>query len=466
MGLHARHRIDIGAADLAFAAAATVRPADRLGLGEAVERLWSAEGDALACLSARSAFDLVLSSLALPRGGEVLVSAITIPDMARIARSHGLVAVPVDLDPATLAPRADLLERLRTDRTVAVLVAHLFGGRFDMGPAAAFCARHHLPLLEDCAQAFLGPGDTGSPSALASFFSFGPIKTSTALGGGLVLVRDHRLLSRMRELHRAWAVQTRPAFARRVARMSAVAFLQRPLPYRVVAVAASARRRSLDDVIRATARSFPTGEAFRAQPSGPLLALLLRRLETGDCRRLHARAARGEEVADALDAAFELPGRAQPRRSHWLFPVAVDDPAALIARLRHAGFDASRATSALVALPAPQGRPEAEPVAARRMLGRVVFLPVYPELPEDELRRLTMAVCRTRSDCAGSTRRPVISAPKSFVAVDRPKAGAYRTMASPGRPTIRPPMGPATRSEATSRADPASVPRMVAGRGD
>lgn len=172
MGLHARHRIDIALTDLAFAAAATLRPADRPALARVVERLWSEDGDALVCLSARSAFDLVLSALALPDGGEVLLSAVTIPDMVGIIRNHGLVPVPVDVDPDVLAPRADLLERLRTPRTVAVLVAHLFGGRFDPGPVAGFCARHGLPLLEDCAQAFLGRGETGSPSALASFLGF------------------------------------------------------------------------------------------------------------------------------------------------------------------------------------------------------------------------------------------------------------------------------------------------------
>lgn len=408
MGLHARHRIDIGPSDLAFAAAAVLRPGDRPALASAVERLWSPDGGALACLSARSAFDLVLSALDLPRGGEVLMSAVTIPDMAGIVRSHGLVPVPVDLDPASLAPRADLLERLRTDRTAAVLVAHLFGGRFDVEPVAEFCARHRLPLLEDCAQSFIGEGQTGSRPAVASFFSFGPIKTSTALGGGLVRVRDAELLSRMRVVHGAWPVQRRAAFGRRLARIGALTALQRPLPYRLVAVAAGAGGRTLDQVVAGSARSFPGGQAFRRQPSAALLALLLRRLQHGDGGRLEARTARGEEVAQALQGAVGLPGRAQPRRTHWLFPVTVDDPAALVARLRALGFDASRATSALAAVPAPPGRPEAEPVAAHRMLERVVFLPVYPELPARDLRRLLQATMS--SHWATATSRPAATA--------------------------------------------------------
>jgi perosamine synthetase len=404
-----------------------VRPADRDGLASAVERLWSPEGDALACLSARSAFDLVLSALDLPRGGEVLLSAVTVPYIPEIVRGHGLVPVPVDLEPATLAPRADLLERLRTGRTVAVLVAHLFGGRFDVGPVAGFCSRHRLPLLEDCAQSFLGREDTGSPSALASFFSFGPIKTSTALGGGLVRVRSAEVLGRMRALHGAWPVQTRAAFGRRVARMGALAVLQRPLPYRLVAAASGPR---LDEVVGGTARSFRGGQAFRRQPSSPLLALLLRRLSHGDGARLRARAGRGELVARALADAYHVPGRAQDRRTHWLFPITVDDAQALVDRLRDEGFDASRATSALVAVPAPPGRPEADPVAARRMLERIVFLPVYPELPDRALRRLLQTMIS--SHWATATSRPAATATRAGVGAAGPPRSSRAVLPPPG----------------------------------
>ena len=56
------------------------------------------------CLSVRSAWDLLLHVLAWPAGSEVIVSAITHPDMITILRAHGLVPVPVDVDLDTLAP--------------------------------------------------------------------------------------------------------------------------------------------------------------------------------------------------------------------------------------------------------------------------------------------------------------------------------------------------------------------------
>ena len=100
----------------------------------------------------RSAFELLLDALALDEGSEILLSAITHPDMARIVSRHGLVPVPVDLDLETLQPRGELLERAVTERTRALVVAHLFGARVDLDEAIAFSRRHGLLLIEDCAQ--------------------------------------------------------------------------------------------------------------------------------------------------------------------------------------------------------------------------------------------------------------------------------------------------------------------------
>lgn len=430
--LHPRHRIDARGSDVAFAAWACIRAGRRRRLAGRVERAWSPAGDALACLSARSAFDLLLSALDLPSGSEVLVSAVTIPDMAGIVADHGLIPVPVDLDPGTLAPRLDVIDRLVTNRTRAVLVAHLFGGRLDLAPVVERCRQHGLVLIEDCAQSFRGPGDTGSPAADASLFSFGPIKTATAFGGGLVRVRDPDVLSRMRRLHATWPVQTRAAFAGRVARLGALLLVQHPVVYGLVASSARRLGRQLDDLVTGAARSFPDGSRVRRRPSAPLLAVLRRRLTGFDERRLACRAARGEQAARALAPAVEVPGAAQPDRTWWLFPVAVDRPADLVDRLRAAGFDGSPATSALAALPAPAGRQESDPVEARRLLARLVCLPVYPELPEAAFRRLLDVV---GSDPPGVVRSTSHSTSRSYSA-RRPSTGGMPVTGRQSKPWV------------------------------
>ena len=88
------------------------------------------------------------------------------------------------------------------------------------------------------------------------------------------------------------------------------------------------------------------------------------------------------------------PGRHSLERTHWLFPVIVANPEALVADLRWHGLDASQATSSIVAVEAPAGR--SSPVEASLMMSGMVFLPVYPELPSQALDAMAWLV----NDCA------------------------------------------------------------------
>ena len=194
--LHPRHRLDVSVADLAVGLVAALRPGRAERLAERVAMQWAPSGDGITCLSVRSALDLLLTALGLPARDEVLISAITHPDMVRVIRLHGLVPVPVDVDPDTLGPVPRAMEAAMTGRSTAILVAHLFGARVDLDAAVELSRRHDLLLIEDCAQSIRGPTDSGDPWAHVSLFSFGTIKTATALGGALVRVSDVALLPR------------------------------------------------------------------------------------------------------------------------------------------------------------------------------------------------------------------------------------------------------------------------------
>ena len=138
-------------------------------------------------------------------------------------------------------------------------------------------------------------------------------------------------------------------------------------------------------------RAFPGDDLLvkiRRRPATPLLWALARRLERFDAARLRERIRAGEEVAAGLPPTLGHPGAAAQSRTHWVFPVLAEDPVGLVAVLRDAGFDASRVTSGIGPVAAPPDRPELDPVAARHLAASVVFLPVYPELPATERRRL------------------------------------------------------------------------------
>jgi dTDP-4-amino-4,6-dideoxygalactose transaminase len=400
----ARGRFDISWTDLAFGVLRCAWPDEREALQLRVEKLWSDGGDALACYSVRSGFDLLLQSLRLPPGSEVLFSALNVKGMIRVVERLGLVPVPVDLDLDLLAPRADLLERAVTAKSRVLVVAHLFGARIDLGPVLEVARRHALFVVEDCAQAFEGVGDTGHPGADASFFSFGPLKTATALGGALVRVADPELLAQMRQYLAEYPVQARRTYLSRVARFAGLKLVTyRWTSALLLFLLTRITRADLDRQLEVAARrltrekdpSRPSrpSQKLRRRPSAPMLALLERRLRRAPEKRIEARARAGRALLDAIGGALVCPGAGNTRHSFWLFPVLAKDPPALIAALRREGFDAAPLVS-VRAVRTPADRPELEPVVAAEFVSQVVMLPCYAAMGAHALEREAAALRR------------------------------------------------------------------------
>lgn len=370
-----------------------MRPGDAERLRLELERAWSQEGDALACLSVRSGWDLFLTSQNWPRGGEVLMSALTIPDMAGIVRHHGLVPVPLDVGADTLAPSAGAIEAAVTPRTRAVLIAHLFGTHADLTPLIGVARSRNLLFVEDCAQAWTGPESTGHPDADVSMFSFGPIKTATALGGALLRVRNAERLEAMRQRQANFPLQRRRRFFARLCKYAGLKALSGRLPFGLFTTICRWVGVDVTALVGGMVRGFAAAgiERFRHQPSAPLLRLLRHRLTRWSESRLTRRAELGAQLRDRIGDAATIPGDAAGRNDYWVFPILAADPQAVIQRLRMHSFDASRAHSMSVVDP-PEDRPETEPHTARRLLRELVFLPMYPELTERAIDRLAETV--------------------------------------------------------------------------
>jgi dTDP-4-amino-4,6-dideoxygalactose transaminase len=414
-----RKVLDINWLDLGYALGNCLVPRSRAALTTRLERHWIGPEETIACLSVRSGFDLWLSALALPHGSEVLVSAITIPDMVRIIEDHGLVPVPVDIDAEHLAVDLDSLRRAVTPKTRAILVAHLFGTRQPLEAVVDFAQEHGLLLVEDCAQAFVGREFTGHPDADVSMFSFGPIKTATALGGGLLRVRDAKTIAAMRGMLAKQPRQSRWAYARRAIKYAGMKFLSTKPMYAAIFHIWRVLGRDPDQLVNGAVRGFAGPDFFRRirrQPSAPLLALVHRRIARFDRTTIVRRARLGELLLSLLNDSFVSPGFASDEHTYWVFPVLADDSARLISALREAGFDGSSAHSMCVVDP-PADRPAQRAVTAEGILPRIVYLPLYTQLPERELKRMA-AVLQTVVD-----RRQPVGAP-----VERTPAAAL-----PGR---------------------------------
>ena len=399
-----RKRLDIGWTDLLFGLICCLWPGSRERMRRRLERLWSPEGNGLACLSVRSGFDALLSVLDLPRGSEVLVSAITIRDMTRILEEHGLVPVPVDLDMRALAVDPESLARAVTPRSRVILVAHLFGSRMPLEPVLGAAREHRLFVIEDCAQAYCadycGDNYRGHPECDASLFSFGPIKTATALAGGLITFRDRSLRDRVAERQASWPVQGRGRFLTRIGKYSFLKLLSYRPVFSLFYQGCRMAGASHDKIISDSVRGFAGGRAgvferIRQRPPFPLLALLARRLKRCDPSGIEERAALARRAINLLPA-VERPGDRAPWHTHWVFPIQEDEPEMLIPFLWARGFDATRGASSLCVVDPPADRPEMEPSKARRAFSRLLYLPVHPGLRRGDVERLAQAVQENR----------------------------------------------------------------------
>lgn len=168
---------------------------------------------AVALSSGTAAIHLGLRLLGVGPGDEVLVSDMTFVASVNPIRYLGARPAFVDsdreswmMDPALLTEALE--QRARAGRLPrAVVVVHLYGQSADMDSILEACRRHHVPVLEDAAEA-LGTLYKGRPAG--SFgeigaFSFNGNKIITTSGGGMLVARSQEWVDKARY----WSTQAR-----------------------------------------------------------------------------------------------------------------------------------------------------------------------------------------------------------------------------------------------------------------
>ncbi len=393
----ARLRLDISPADLAFGTRQCLASGDRTRLVQNIEGFWGLPDQTLVSYSVRTGFDLLLQALAFPPKSEILFSALNIIGMIRIVQQQGFVPVPVDLDQEHMAPNLELMEKAITPQTRAIVVAHLFGSRVDLGPVCALAKKHQLFVIEDCAQAFDGPSFSGHPEADATLFSFGPLKTSTALGGALCRIRDVGLAKKMLKIQANYPMQSAKAYFKRVVKFGALTLLSKPLLFRFVAKQFLWKQLDTEDAIgdqvRAVTALGSSEKKIRRQPATALCAMLDRRLKGWTESHLDGRTRSGKSLLALLGNSTKFPGLANARHTFWVFPVLTDKPKELIGALRQEGFDGAP-FSPFATVPPPDDRPQLDPVVARKALANTVILPCHEGLPPTALAQEAQIVLR------------------------------------------------------------------------
>jgi dTDP-4-amino-4,6-dideoxygalactose transaminase len=146
----------------------------------------------VALSSGTAALHLGLLALGVQPGDEVITTPNTFLATAEAISYCGAQPVLVDIDSATANIDASLIERAVTRRTRAIIPVHLYGRPADMDSIRSIAARHDLRVLEDAAQAHGARYRSAMVGSLghAAAFSFYPTKNLGAYGEGGALTTD------------------------------------------------------------------------------------------------------------------------------------------------------------------------------------------------------------------------------------------------------------------------------------
>ncbi len=162
---------------------------------------------AWACASGSAAVHVAVAAIDPEPGDEIVTTAIT--DMGALAPILYQGAIPVfaDVDPRTCNVTAQAIRARLSPRTRAILVTHLFGNPCEMRDIVSLARERGLPLIEDCAQAFLARSEgrrVGTLGAIAGF-SLQQGKHITTGEGGIVVTSDPGLSRRaFLFINKAW----------------------------------------------------------------------------------------------------------------------------------------------------------------------------------------------------------------------------------------------------------------------
>ena len=162
---------------------------------------------AYACASGTAAIHCAVAAINPEPGDEIITTSIT--DMGGLTPIIYQGAVPVfcDVDPETYNVTARSIEKCISEKTKAIIVTHLFGNPCDMAPIMELAKKHGIPVIEDCAQAFLSTYQEQCVGTIGDIgcFSLQQGKHITTGEGGIVLTNNEAFARHMfLYINKAW----------------------------------------------------------------------------------------------------------------------------------------------------------------------------------------------------------------------------------------------------------------------
>ena len=164
---------------------------------------------AIGVSSGTSALHLILKSLGIGPGDEVITTPFSFVASANCILQVGAQPVFVDIDPQSLNMDPNRVEDAMTSRTRAILGVEVFGNPAHMDDYQRIAAKAEIPLVEDSCEGLggaLAGRNIGAFGRAGAFGFYGNKQITTGEGGAIVTDDD-----RLAELCRSFRNQGRPA---------------------------------------------------------------------------------------------------------------------------------------------------------------------------------------------------------------------------------------------------------------
>lgn len=146
--------------------------------------------------SGTSAVYAALGALGLDALSEVITSPTTDPGGVMPVALMCCVPMVADCDPRTFNTSVEQIEPLISERTRAIIVAHIGGDPADLDPILELARSKELYVIEDCAQAHMAKYKGRTVGTMGDFAIFSTMSGKhhcTGSQGGVVYTRDEEL---------------------------------------------------------------------------------------------------------------------------------------------------------------------------------------------------------------------------------------------------------------------------------
>jgi len=153
--------------------------------------------------NATDALEISLRALGIEKGDEVITVSHTATATIAAIIAAGAIPVMIDIDEETFTMNPELIEEAITERTRAVIPAHLYGHPADMNAICRIAREKNLKIIEDASQAHGAKINERLAGTIGEIgvFSFYPTKNIASFGDAGMLVTDNpELAKRIEEI--------------------------------------------------------------------------------------------------------------------------------------------------------------------------------------------------------------------------------------------------------------------------